>query len=232
MTTFVIMTVFYRLIFAIIAVAALAGCNDDVFVKLPPQGDEPGSQPTPPDEPEPFYPDSLILTAFDYFENSIELTDELWEQDAVTHFYNHDSEGTMTVLFDNYNSTLVSISNSTYYVTPWAKEDQMYIDIPCLDIATDEVTIRPHFMPFKFGITSVKGQLMPGGTSSLTIPGNTQVKATVYTTRRKIAAKAQIAYYNTAYPNTTETGWANVIVWQPVDIRVEWSDVQPIEGPR
>lgn len=209
-----------------------AGCNDEVFVRHPEVGkpDRPG--PEPPDEPEPECADSLMLTAFDYFDGSIEVTDELWEQEGITNFYNHDSEGKMTVLFDNHNSTIVSIINSTYYVTPWATEHQMLIDIPRYDTATGSVTLLDEFMPFKFGITSVRGQLMAGHTESITLPADTKVRAVVYTTRRKITAKAQIAYFNTATPDRTETGWVNVAVWQPVEIRLEWGEITPIEAEK
>ncbi len=210
--------------------AAVTACNDDVFVTLPPE-DIPGPGPTPPDdpEPEPVYTDSLVLLAFDYIDGSITLTDDYWEQDGVSIFYNHGVEGPMTISLDNYNATMVSIYNSTHYVIPWAKEGQMLIGIPYYDAATSDVTILQDFIPFKFGLTSIRGQLMGAGTSSLTIPANTKVRATVYTTRRKITARAQIMYKSTDWVNTSEIGWADVVVWQPVDIRVEWSDILPIE---
>ncbi|MDE5608325.1 MAG: hypothetical protein K2I64_05275 [Muribaculaceae bacterium] len=224
------MNLFFRLIFILAAVGALTACNDEVFVSIRP---EEKPDPVPPEEnPEPVFSDSLVLSALEYIDYTTVLTDEIWELEGVTNFYNHDSQGTMYILLDNYNSTLVSISNSTYYVTPWAKEDQPLIDIPCLDLATETLYMRHDFIPFKFGITSVRGELRGGEKDSLTIPANTMVRATVHITRRKITASANITYYNTEYPTQSEMGWVNVVVWQPVDIRVVWSDVLPIEDPR
>ncbi|MBD5214079.1 MAG: hypothetical protein HDS75_04560 [Bacteroidales bacterium] len=224
------MKLFVRILLTLTIFGSIAACNDEVFVTLHPE-ETPGTTP-PDDQPEPEFTDSLVLRSLEYIPDSIHLDDEIWVQKGVTRFYNHDSQGTMYVLLDNHNSTLVSINNTTYYVTPWAKESQPLISIPYLDPASETISLRPDFMPFKFGITSVSGQLRGGETDSLTIPANTMVQATVYTTRRRITAKADIAYFFTDFQQQTETGWVVVTVWQPIDIRVEWSSVLPIEEPR
>ncbi len=214
--------------YIVIPMILLAACNDNVFIDRPnpemPPADEPNLDP----DPEPEITDSLILVSLIYDKESLTLDSEEMVLDAKTTFVNHTSSEDMTILYDNYNSSIVMISNNTYYVTPWAKSDRPSIEVPGLD--SEGI---PGFygteIPFAFGTTIIPRQYMAGEKAHHDVPTHHQITATVYTTYKSVFAKAVIKYYSSDYPTIIEDGWVDVTVAVPVDIRVEWSEITPAE---
>lgn len=209
----------------LLLVMALTSCNDEVFVRRPVAEMPPDAEPDPDDPAE--STDSLMLVSASYNEWPLEVKPEYMVLDAETHFENHTSSSGVGILFDNYNSTLIRISNSTYYVTPWARSGQPSIGIPGLDKEGN-----PGFygaeIPFAFGLTVLPHQYMPGHVEYFDLPPHSKVSAKIYTTRSMVTAKADIVYYITGFPNSLEKGWVDVQVSVPVDIRVEWGEVKPL----
>lgn len=213
-------------IFLLLTFAGIfTGCNDEVFVNLPEIGNSPSE--TDPDDSssKPVFTDSLYLKTFEYDPASIELSDKIWEQEGKSTFIIYDSPWSVSVLFDNHNNTLVIITNSTYYAIPWAKEQP---PIPMLryDSDTREVSAVPDALTFSFGTTSVPKQYMPGERESFYLPADFGVTAFITTSRIGIKARAHITYSLSGSEDLSETD-VNVVIWQPVGIRVEWSDIFP-----
>lgn len=215
-------------ILLIIALGLAAyGCNRDVFVDSPEPGwSEPAPTPDPGPEPEPVFTDSLVLTDFSYIDGTLEVLPETWVQDATTTFRNYTPSPGVAILMDNYNKALVRVSNSTYYVFPWARL-QPEITLPGLD--SDGV---PGFygdkMPFAFGFSNIHTSLRAGEREEFPLPSNAQVTVVVYTTYRTVKAKADIGYFNTYTPSSVESGWVDVTVAVPVDITAEWGEIIPL----
>ncbi|MDE6371492.1 MAG: hypothetical protein K2K92_08400 [Duncaniella sp.] len=203
----------------------VASCNDEVFVRRPVAEVPPDVEPDTADPGE--STDSMILVSASYNDWPLEVKPEDLVLDAETHFENHTSSSGVGILFDNYNSTLVRISNSTYYVVPWARCGQPSIEIPGLDKEG-----IPGFygaeIPFAFGLSVLPHQYMPGHIEHFDLPPHSEVTARICTTRRVVTGRADIIYYNTGFPNSLEKGWVDVQVSVPVDIRVEWSEIKPL----
>lgn len=202
---------------------AMASCNDEVFVPRPPEVIPPEENP----EPEPENTDSLVLLSLTYNIGTLKV-EPVGETVRETIFNNNgDKPIEVHVLYDNYNNSLVRISNSTYYVIPWKKE-QPYIQIPGIDSFG-----LPHFddteIPFKFGITSVPGQFMSGHTESFVLPPHSKIKTYIYVNRKVVTAKADILYYISDFPDSLSENWVDVSVSIPVEIRVEWGKIMPIQ---
>lgn len=203
----------------------LVACNDEVFLRHPEPTEPESPEPEPPDEPE--FTDSLRLISLTYDPTTLEEGHELWTTESKTTFFNHDSEGDMTVLFDNYNHSIIRVFNSTYYAVPWAKSE------PIIEIPSFNSELVPGFygveMPFAFGSSTVKSQFLAGHQESIHLPADTKVTAIVFTTRKMVMAKADIEYTRIEEPYYKASGWVNVVVWQPVDMRLEWGEITPIE---
>lgn len=202
---------------------AMASCNDEVFVSRPPEVIPPEENP----EPEPENKDSLVLQSLTYGIGTLNV-EPVGESISETIFNNNcDKPIKVYVLYDNYNNSLVRISNSTYYVIPWKKE-QPNIQIPGIGSYG-----LPYFddteIPFKFGITSVPRQYMPGHTESFELPPSTMIRAYIYVNRKVVTAKADIVYYISDFPDSLSENWVDVSVLVPVEIRVEWGKIMPIQ---
>lgn len=202
---------------------AMVSCNDEVFVSRPSEVIPPVENP----EPEPENKDSLMLRSLTYNIGTLNV-EPVGETVRETTFNNNgDKPIEVWVLYDNCNNSLVRISNTTYYVIPWKKE-QPYIQIPGLDSFG-----LPHFgdteIPFKFGITSVPCQFMSGHTESFVLPPYSKIKAYIYVKRKVVTAKADIVYYISDYPDSLSENWVDVSVSVPVEIRVEWGKIMPIQ---
>ncbi len=214
------------LTYIVILGVLFTACNDMVFVQRPEPEEPPVEEPDPGAEPE--FEDSLMLKSLVYDKSTLRLEDEEIILDATSTFSNHTESWGVTVLYDNYNKSIVTITNSTYYVTPWAKNQDKHIEVPGLD--SDGV---PGFygteIPFSFGTTVIPRQYMAGHMETFDLPPHCKVSATIYTTFRSVTAKADIEYFMTSFPSSIENGWVKVTVWVPVDIRVEWSEVTPAE---
>ncbi len=209
--------------YALLLFVAMVSCNDEVFVSRPAEVIPPEENP----DPEPEKTDSLELLSLTYDIASLHV-EPIGEMVRETIFRNNGGKSIeVNILYDNYNNSLVKITNSTYYVIPWKKE-QPDIQIPCIDSFG-----FPHFddteIPFKFGITSVPHQFMVGHMESYEIPPYSKVSAQIYVKRKVITAKADIIYYISGFPDSLSYNWVDVSVSVPVGIRVEWSDVSPIQ---
>lgn len=212
--------------YIVIPLILLAACNDEIFIDRPKPEVPPAEEPDISSEPE--FTDSLILVSLVYDKESLILDDEEMVLDAKTTFVNHTPSENMTILYDNYNYSIVRISNTTYYVTPWATSERLYIEVPGLDSKG-----VPGFygteIPFAFGTTIIPRQYMAGETAEHDVPIHHQITATVYTTYKSVVAKAAIKYYSSSYPSIIEDGEVKVTVSVPVDIYVEWSEITPAE---
>lgn len=203
----------------------LAACNHDVFVEpaLPENPDPGPDKPEEPDEPT----GELILESGEYDLATLASDPaDVYTFESKSTFFNHDSEGRMTILYDNYNASLIRISNSTYYVTPWATE-QIDIPVPGLD-AEGTPGFYGAQIPFKFGTTVLPYQFKKGEKESMLLPADTKVTATVTTLRRAVTVKGKIVYIDTNIPSYPQESEIEVTVMQPIDIIVEWSDIEPI----
>ncbi len=212
------------LIFFLSLTGALVGCNHYVFVDRP----EPEEPPVVNPDPDPDMTDSLVLKTLVYNKASLTLTDETWTQEAVITFENHSSSTGVKVLYDNYNSSIVRIFNNTYYVIPWAKKGQPDIDVPGLD----SIGVPGFYgtkIPFAFGTSVIPRQFMPGHSESFDLPSDSKVTATVSITYRVVRAHADIEYFMSSYPDSSDSGWIDVRVDVPVDIEVEWSEIIPLK---
>lgn len=217
-----------KLITYIFAMGAfLMSCNDDVFVPRSGEVIPPEEEPEP--EPKPQLKDSLILKSLVYQKDSFEIDSSLekvWQH--TTTWYNRgDKPQTGYLLYNNYNNSIIRISNHTYYVISW-KTEQPEIEIPGIN-ADGVPGLYGVKIPFKFGSTTIRGQYMPGHEESLELPPFSSVTATIYVLRKVVKAKADITYGVFGYPDSKDTNWVEVSVSQPVDIKVEWSDITPIE---
>lgn len=204
----------------------LAACNDEVFIDRPKPEKPPVDEPTIDSKPE--FTDSLLLVSLVYDKESLILDSDEMVLDAKTTFVNHTTSEKMTVLYDNYNYSIVRIWNSTYYVTPWSTSERLSIEVPGLD--SEGV---PGFygteIPFAFGTTIIPRQYMAGERAEHDVPIHHQITATIYTTYKSVVAKAAIKYYSSDHPSIIEDGEVKVMVSVPVDIRVEWSEITPAE---
>lgn len=204
-------------------------CNDEVFVKAPDIVDpNPEPEPEPDPDPEPDINDFLMLQSITYDESSIKLVEDVINSSTRVTYKFNGTGGNATILYDNYNSSLVRISSNTQFLLPWA-EVQPSIFIPTLD-----AQLTPGFwgleIPFEMGLTEVPCQYMAGERESLYVPDKSEVTATVYIQQRIVKAQATITYQLVENPaETPAEARVNVEVWQPVGIRVEWSDIKAIE---
>ncbi len=215
-------------IFLIPIIILCAACNDEVFVKRPgAEVPEPEEPTTPPEKPDPVFTDSMKIQSFWYRDEPLTVDPDEWVIEGVTHFTNYTASSGVAVIFDNYNSSFVQISNNTYYVYPWAKEQ---ITIPLPGLNEDGV---PGFygseMVFSPGFSVLPKQFRAGHIERFDLPANSKVTATVYTVRKTVKAVADCKYYNTEFPSSIEDGFWNVSVSVPVKIYVEWSEVTPAE---
>ncbi|MBD5356763.1 MAG: hypothetical protein HDR88_07145 [Bacteroides sp.] len=215
--------------YIIILPLLFAACNDDIFVKRQNPEQPPIEEPSIDSEPKPEVTDSLILTSFVYDKESLTIVDDAEViLDAKTTFVNHTSSKGVWILYDNYNHSIVQIHNNTYYVTPWAKSDMPYVEVPGIDSDGN-----PGFygteIQFAFGTTIIPRQYMAGYKEYFDLPPHSQVSATIYTTYHSVVANADIKYYSSSYPTLIEDGWVTVKVTVPVDIHVEWSEITPAE---
>lgn len=216
-----------KLIIYIFALCALLmSCNEDVFVPRPGEV-VPPEEPEP--EPKPQLKDSLILRSLVYQKDSFEIDSSLekvWEHQTT--WYNRgDKPVTGHLLFDNYNNSIIRISNHTSYAISWKKE-QPEIEVPGIN-AEGSTGLYGVKIPFKFGSTTVRSQYMPGHEETLELPPYSSVTAKIYVLRKVVKAKADIIYGIFDYPDSKDTNWVEVSVSQPVDIKVEWGDIMPIE---
>lgn len=206
----------------------VTSCNDEVFVtRQEPQ--------LPPDEqPEPEPPgdestDRLILRSLDYIQSTLGVSPNDVTTQSKTNFVNNTSSAiTVSIFYDQYNKSYLTIENSTHYVIPWS-DDQPLIEIPGLN-SEGVAGFYGVEVPFKFGKSIVPAQYMPGYEDLLELPPYSQVSATVSVTRQAVIATADIKYYINNYPDSADdTGWVSVKVEVPVDINVEWGDVTEIK---
>ena len=218
---------FPLLAYIILLCPVLTACNEDVFIDRPEIEEPPVEKPDPDPEPKPEITDSLHLNSLIYDKSSVTLHEDEYVSEATTIFTNYTQSSGVSILYDNYNYSLVRISNSTYYVIPWAKE-QPDVEVPGLD-SEGIPGLYGTMIPFAFGVTRIPQQYMPGHIERFDLPPNSKVKATVYTTHRLVTAVANINYYISPYSESLTDGSVNVSVSIPVDIRVEWSEILPAE---
>ena len=210
----------------VIPLILLTACNEEVFIDRPKPENPPADEPTIDSKPE--FTDSLILVSLVYDKESLTLDSEEMVLDAKTTFVNHTPYENMTILYDNYNSSIVRISHTTYYVCPWATSERLPIEVPGLD-SEGVPAFYGTVISFAFGTTIIPRQYMAGERAEHDVPIHHQITATVYTTYKTVIAKATIKYYSSSYPSIIEDGWVKVTVSVPVDIRVEWSEITPAE---
>lgn len=204
----------------------LTSCNNDVFVPRPEEVIPPEENPD--SDPKPEITDSLILKSLTYIDGTLQVNSSLEDvrESKTTFINNGDKIIKVTILFDNYNHSIVKISNSTYYVLSW-KEIQPEIEIPGFD-ARGVPGFYGTKIPFKFGTTSVRCQFLPGHTEQFDLPPFSKVTAMVSTRRKVVTAKAEIIYSHSDYPNSLQTGWADVSVSVPVEMTLSWGEVIPM----
>lgn len=211
----------------IIMIGALfTACNHEVFVERPEVEEPPVDNPEP--DPDPEIADSLILKSFIYDESSLTLASELRVQEAISSFENHTASRGVSVLYNNYNSSIVYISNSTYYAIPWAKTGQPDIEVPGLD-SEGVPGFYGTVIPFAFGSTVVPRQYMADHREDFDLPPYSKVTATIYTTYRVVTASADIEFFIASLPSYLDDGRVTVRVAVPVDIKVKWSEITPVK---
>ena len=217
-------------IIILLLTGVMTACNDEVFVSRPPveipdNSDDPDDPDTPDD---PYDAGVFMLASIKYNESSLTLGPYEQSFTTGTTFINNGPKAIdVTVLFDNYNGSIVQISNTTYYAIPWAPADEQ----PCVPIPGLDSDGNPGFygqeIPFAFGKSILPYQYMAGHTESFSLPAYSKVKADVTVTRCCMEAKADIKYYMSNFPESLDNGWVVVSVQVPVKIQVEWSEVTP-----
>ena len=186
-------------------------------------------EPDNPDDPDdPYDAGVFMLSSLEYVESTLTLAPDEDGYTTRTTFINNGPDViNATILFDNYNGSIVRISNSSYYVIPWAPAEEQ----PCVPVPGLDSEGNPGFygqeVPFTFGKFVLPYQYMEGHTESFSLPGYSKVTAEVEITRRCVEAKADIKYYLTKFPDSFDNGWVVVSVQVPVKIQVEWSEVTP-----
>ena len=169
----------------------LGACNNDVFVPRP--SDTPDIvEPDPDPDPEPESDDSLRVVGFKYNDASLKVSENILTYQAETTFINNTNYRGATILFDNYNNSVVRISSNTYWVLPWVTEPEYMIDIP--GIKDGIPGFYGEKAPFKIGSFAIPYQYMPGHKEYFDLPPHSKVTAVVTYNRRRVRATGILTY--------------------------------------
>ena len=216
-----------KLLYLIGLIMFLGACNNDVFVPRP--SDTPDIvEPDPDPDPEPESDDSLRVVGFKYDDASLKVSENILTYQAETTFINNTNYRGATILFDNYNNSVVRISSNTYWVLPWVTEPEYMIDIP--GIKDGIPGFYGEKAPFKIGSFAIPYQYMPGHKEYFDLPPHSKVTAVVTYNRRRVRATGILTYEMIEFPETSrDSAQIQVDVEFPVYISVEWGEIKPAE---